>query len=237
VVSGPPADPPRAALVLLAAGHGTRLGQETNKVLLPLAGRPVFTWALHRAATLPHICAVVLVVRAVDEPSVRATLARELAEQDLTVITGGASRHESEWKAMCALRPSIEAGATDVVVIHDAARPLASVALFREVIGTAQRYGGAIPVIDQPTLVSLQPDSTPVDQRTVIVQTPQAFRAGPLLAAHTAAQGADFVGTDTASCVQRFTDLPLRCVRGEDRNIKITFAEDLLLAERLLARS
>jgi 2-C-methyl-D-erythritol 4-phosphate cytidylyltransferase len=69
------------------------------------------------------------------------------------------------------------------------------------------------------------------------VQTPQAFRALPLLEAYERARRDGFVGTDTASCVERYTDIAVRCVPGDARNIKITFPEDLLLAERLLAKA
>ncbi len=235
----PPTEPPtpRAALVLLAAGEGRRVGHDTNKVLLPLAGRRVFTWAARWATTLPHIGQVVLVIRDGDQESVRAALARELPDTDVLVVTGGSSRHESEWKALCALRPAIEGGETDVVVIHDAARPLASAELFRDVIEAAARHGGALPVIDQPALTHLHADDAPVTDRTVAVQTPQAFRAGPLLEAYATAERDGFVGTDTASCVERYTDVPVHCVSGDARNIKITFPEDLFLAERLLAKA
>jgi 2-C-methyl-D-erythritol 4-phosphate cytidylyltransferase len=222
---------------MLAAGEGRRVGHDTNKVLLPLAGRRVFTWAVRWATTLPHVSHVVLVVRDGDQETVRATLARELPDTEVAVVTGGSSRHESEWKALCALRPAIERGETDVVVIHDAARPLASADLFRHVIEAADRHGGALPVIDQPALTHLHPDGSPVTDRTVAVQTPQAFRAAPLLEAYSTADREGFVGTDTASCVERYTDVPVHCVRGDARNIKITFPEDLFLAERLLAKA
>jgi 2-C-methyl-D-erythritol 4-phosphate cytidylyltransferase len=222
---------------MLAAGEGRRVGHDTNKVLLPLAGRRVFTWAVRWATTLPHVSHVVLVVRDGDQETVRATLDRELPDTEVVVVTGGASRHESEWKALCALRPAIEAGETDVVVIHDAARPLASAALFRDIILAADEYGGSLPVIDQPALTALHDGGASVESRTVAVQTPQAFRAAPLLEAYTAADAEGFVGTDTASCVERYTDVPVHCVTGDARNIKITFPEDLFLAERLLAKA
>ncbi len=222
---------------MLAAGEGRRVGHDTNKVLLPLAGRRVFTWAVRWATTLAQVSQVVLVIRDGDQETVGATLARELPGLDVTVVTGGSSRHESEWKALCALRPAIEAGETDVVVIHDAARPLSSAELFADVIDAAARFGGALPVTEQPALTSLHADGEAVNERTVAVQTPQAFRAVPLLAAYTAAQSEGFVGTDTASCVERYTDLPVHCVAGDARNIKITFPEDLFLAERLLAKA
>ena len=69
------------------------------------------------------------------------------------------------------------------------------------------------------------------------MQTPQAFLAAPLLEAYRRADTDGFVGTDTASCIERYTDLPVLCVPGDGGNIKITFPEDLFLAERLLAKA
>jgi 2-C-methyl-D-erythritol 4-phosphate cytidylyltransferase len=227
----------RAALVVLAAGEGSRVGHDTNKVLLPLAGRRVFTWSIRWAHSLPQVSRVVLVIREADRDQVVRALDRELPEVEVAVVVGGATRHESEWKALQALAPSIEAGATDVVVIHDAARPLAGAQLFRDVIDAAQLYGGALPVRDQPALTTLDAGAEPEARRTVAVQTPQAFRAGPLLAAYSRADEDAFVGTDTASCVERYTDVAVRCVPGDAGNIKITFPEDLFLAERLLAKA
>ncbi len=236
-MSRPSSQPPRAALVLLAAGSGRRLGHETNKVLLPLAGRRVFTWASRWATTLPAVDSALLVVRDDDAAVVRATLDRELPDQEVLVVTGGSTRHESEWRALTALAEQIEGGRTDVVVIHDAARPLASARMFHDVITAADRFGGALPVVDQPALARLDPVGGHVHERTVAVQTPQAFRAQPLLEAYREADTEGFVGTDTASCIERYTDLPVHCVSGDARNIKITFPEDLFLAERLLAKA
>jgi 2-C-methyl-D-erythritol 4-phosphate cytidylyltransferase len=99
---------------------------------------------------------------------------------------------------------------------------------------------GAVPVLEQHGLTTLRAEAVPgVDagERAVSVQTPQAFPAGPLLAAYDQAHLDGFVGTDTASCMERYTDVPVRCVPGDARNVKITYPEDLFVAERMLARA
>ncbi len=221
---------------MLAAGEGRRTGHHTNKVLLPLAGRRVFTWSIRWARLLPYVERTLLVIREDDRDSVRATLAREVDGPPIDLVVGGDSRHASEWQALQALEPAIHAGDVDVVVIHDAARPLAGTQLFEEVIAAAAEHGGAIPVRDQGNLVGRDGDTPPGD-RVVAVQTPQAFLAAPLLAAYRQAAADGFVGTDTASCMERYTDLPVRCVPGDAGNVKITFPDDLFLAERLLAKA
>ncbi|MGZ4464001.1 MAG: IspD/TarI family cytidylyltransferase [Nocardioides sp.] len=228
--------PLRAALVLLAAGEGRRTGHATNKVLLPLSGRRVFTWSLRWAREVPGLDTSVLVIREQDRDAVSATVEREVDPPEPDVVVGGDSRHASEWAALQVLAPAIESGALDVVVIHDAARPLAGTALFAEVVSAAAEHGGAIPVREQPQLAERE-HADGVPDRVVAVQTPQAFRARPLLEAYRRAAADGFVGTDTASCMERYTDLPVHCVTGDAANIKITFPEDLFLAERLLAHA
>ena len=231
-----PTRPVRAALVLLAAGEGRRTGHATNKVLLPLSGRRVFTWSMRWARAVPGLQRSVLVIREQDRDVVTATIEREVDPPAPTVVVGGDSRHASEWAALQALAPAIEAGEIDVVVIHDAARPLAGTGLFAGVVDAAAAHGGALPVREQPGLAErVAADGVP--ERVVAVQTPQAFRAAPLLEAYRRAAADGFVGTDTASCMERYTDLEVHCVPGDARNLKITFPEDLFLAERLLARA
>jgi 2-C-methyl-D-erythritol 4-phosphate cytidylyltransferase len=221
---------------MLAAGEGRRTGHHTNKVLLPLAGRRVFTWSIRWARLLPYVERTLLVIREDDRDAVRATLAREVDGTPIDLVVGGDSRHASEWHALQALEPAINAGEVDVVVIHDAARPLAGTQLFEDVIAAAAEHGGAIPVRDQGNLVGRNGETPPGD-RVVAVQTPQAFLAAPLLAAYRQAAADGFVGTDTASCMERYTDLPVRCVPGDAGNVKNTFPDDLFLAERLLAKA
>ena len=229
--------PPRegVALVLLAAGRGTRVGADTNKVFLQLSGRRVLTWSLDSTRQLPGLVRTVLVLRDDDRAHADAVLRREARGRDILVVGGGSTRHDSELQALRALAPEIREGAVDVVVIHDAARPLAAPRLFSTVVDAARLLGGALPVLDQQGLVFL--DGTPPGTPLVTVQTPQAFHALPLLEAYEAAAADGFVGSDTAACIERYSDLQVHGVVGDAGNIKITFPEDLFLAERLLARA
>ncbi len=213
------------------------MGEQISKVFLPLSGHPVFSWSFRWAALVPAITHRLLVTAERDRQLAEQVLADEVADLGVEVIVGGKARHESELHALRALASRIERGEIDVVVIHDAARPLAGTELFAAVVDTAHRHGGAIPVRPQPALIFTEPGTGVVDKDLVTVQTPQAFRAAPLLAAYERAERDGFAGTDTASCIQRYTDLAVHCVDGPARNIKITFPEDLLLAERLLAEA
>ncbi len=213
------------------------MGDQISKVFLPLGGHPVFSWSFRWAGPVPAITYRLLVTAEQDRQLAERALADEVGDLDVGVIVGGKARHESELHALRALASRIDGGEIDVVVIHDAARPLAGTKLFATVVDKAHRHGGAIPVRPQPALIFTEPGNGVVDKDLVVVQTPQAFRAAPLLAAYEQAERDGFSGTDTASCVQRYTDLAVRCVDGPARNIKITFPEDLLLAEHLLAEA
>jgi 2-C-methyl-D-erythritol 4-phosphate cytidylyltransferase len=224
--------------VLLAAGEGRRVGAGRNKVLLPLLGAPVFTWSLRHALELPGVTQVVLVIRSEDRPEVDAGLdlvAESHPGARIWIVPGGTTRHGSEWNALKAVAGAVDAGEVDVVAIHDTARPLAEVQLFEAVVRAAHEHGGALPVRAQHALVPREGGRT-LDTALVGVQTPQAFRAAPLLDAYRQAERDGFTGTDTASCVERYTDLAIHCVPSPATNIKITFPEDVALAERLLRR-
>jgi 2-C-methyl-D-erythritol 4-phosphate cytidylyltransferase len=231
--------PPRVAAIVLAGGSGTRFGGGANKVYLPLAGEHLITWSLRAMASLPGLVRLVLVIRDEDRAMAKTLLDAEPAPVAVDLVDGGATRHESEYHALRALSPPVAAGAVDVVVIHDGARPLPSPGLVRAVVDTAARQGGAVPGIPAGDLVEVADDAT-VRRRLgtdhVRVQTPQAFAARPLLAAYDAAAADGFTGTDTSACVQRYSQASVRWVPGEVDNIKVTLPTDLAQAEAIIRR-
>ncbi len=214
-----------AAVVILAAGSGTRVGAEVNKVLLPLGDVPVLVWSLRAAFALDDVRRVVLVVRPGEQDEVAAAVAPHLGEHEVAVVAGGASRHDSEWHALQALAPEIEAGGLDVVAIHDAARPLAGAELFRATLAAAREHGGALPVVALTHVV--RRDGRREPGALAGVQTPQAFRAPELLAAYRRAAADGFRGTDTASCLEAYADVRIAAVPASARNLKITCPEDV----------
>jgi len=225
--------------IVLAAGSGTRVGHSGSKAYLPLAGRAMLVWALETLAATGGVERLVLAVRSRDLALAAEALERELPGVAVELVAGGATRHESEHQALRHLAGGIRGGAIAAVLLHDAARPLASTALAERVLAAALSCGAAVPGV--PVENVLQVDASgrlvPGDgERLVSIQTPQAFRAAPLLDAYEAAARDGFAGTDTAACVERYTDLEVAVVPGEPGNLKITFADDLLIAERLLRR-
>ncbi|OQO89305.1 2-C-methyl-D-erythritol 4-phosphate cytidylyltransferase [Saccharomonospora piscinae] len=232
---------PGAAGVVLASGAGTRVGAATNKVYLPLAGRAVVSWSLRAFARVPGLDTLVLVTRPDDDDLVRRVLSEDFdGDIEVEVVHGGSTRQRSELAALRHLRGRIESGAIDVVLLHDGARPLVGTGLIAEVLRVARERGGALPALRDDDLVALagqggQSVTAVGDDTLVRAQTPQGFRAAAVLAAYERAEAEGFVGTDTASCMERFGGLPVRWVAGEERNIKVTYPHDLALAERVLA--
>ncbi|MBC2932769.1 2-C-methyl-D-erythritol 4-phosphate cytidylyltransferase [Nocardioides sp. zg-1228] len=219
------------AVVILAAGSGSRVGAEVNKVLLPLRDVPVLAWSVRDALALPDVRRLVLVVRPEDRPPVAAAIAPHLGDREVLLVDGGATRHASEWAALRVLAADIESGEVDVVVVHDGARPLAGRGLWAAVVSAAREVGGAIPVV--PVTQLLGPDRTVVAQQVGGVQTPQAFRADAVLAAYRGADADGFEGTDTSACVSAYTDIVVAAVEGSALNLKVTFPEDVALASEL----
>jgi 2-C-methyl-D-erythritol 4-phosphate cytidylyltransferase len=225
----------RAAVVVLAAGAGTRVGAEVNKVLLPLGGVPVVARSVRTALAVTGVRRVVLVVRDGEQDAVRTAVEPFLAAEgpEVAMVTGGPTRHASEWCALSLLADDIEAGELDVVAMHDAARPLASPDLYARVLVAASERGGAIPVAPLDHLVDL--DGSALPARLVGVQTPQAFRAVDLLAGHRAARADGFEATDTAGCLAAYGGVTIVAVESDAGNLKLTVADDFVVAEGISA--
>jgi 2-C-methyl-D-erythritol 4-phosphate cytidylyltransferase len=221
-----------AAAVVLASGAGTRVGAKLNKVYLPLAGRRVVAWSLDAFQRVPGIGVLVLVIRPQDRE-----LAEEVAGDGIEIVYGGDTRQASELNALRHLAPRITGGRVDAVLLHDAARPLVHPELIGAVLARTREDGGAVPGLAADDVVGVDAGHLVAQVPGAIrVQTPQGFRAGPLLEAYEKAEREGFVGTDTSSCMERFSSLPIRWVPGAPENLKITYPHDLVAAERLLTR-
>ncbi len=207
--------------IVVAGGSGRRFGQ--LKQFADLGGRPVLEWAV--AACRPRSAGVVLVLPA-------APGGHDPHGAD-AVVAGGATRADSVRCGLAAVPSDAE-----VIVVHDAARPLASPALFAAVIDavTAGGADGAVPGVPPSDTIKAVDQSghvtSTLDRATLVaVQTPQAFRAAVLRRAH---RDAPADATDDAMLVEALGGT-VRVVPGEPGNLKITGPDDLAAAERLLA--
>jgi 2-C-methyl-D-erythritol 4-phosphate cytidylyltransferase len=219
------------ASIVLAAGSGTRFGHSMNKVWLQLNGKHIISRSLANSAASFTNVRSILVINPDDEEFAREALLKDGIPTNIEIVHGGASRHESEYNALQYLKGDIAAGKIDLVLIHDGARPLATPQIFAAIAEGAHKHGGAIPTI------ALDPHEmdTARNETVARVQTPQGFRAAQLLEAYERAAVQGFVGTDTAACMEKFfPDVKTVAVAGEVFNIKITYPQDLAIAELLV---
>lgn len=232
------AETPYAAGVVLAGGSGTRMGAGMNKAYLPLAGRRLVSWSLAAFDRVPEVGVLLLVARPEDRDLIDGVLDREVPDVPVEVVNGGTTRQDSELMALRHLSSRVKDGTVDVILLHDAARPLVSPALITDVLHAAREHGGAIPGLPGDDIITVTGDtvSGPPLDAAIRAQTPQGFLAAPLIDAYEQATRDHFIGTDTASCMERY-GLPVRWVHGDEHNLKITYPHDLTIAEQLLEAS
>lgn len=229
----------RVVAVVLGAGQGSRMGYQINKVFLPLNGKPIIIYAIETFERSPEVDEIILVAAAGEEEQLAKLVHHANCNKVCHIVRGGASRHASELCALEVLRPDIEAGNVDVVLIHDGARPFISVDKVERLITKAREEGGAIlavPLQDEERIAEV--DNENFIQRSFEgeqawkAQTPQAFQAPLLLKAYDEAKRNLFHGTDTAASVELIGG-HVAIVESDAINLKITTPQDLFLAERL----
>ena len=224
-----------AAAIVVAGGEGTRMGARINKVFMEIDGRSILERSLQLFESSPAVDQVVLVARPADLS--RCEPLRERFAKLSKVVPGGDLRHRSEFAGVRALAARIDAGEVDTVLVHDAVRPFANPHLVERLLSGLSQTVGCIPglPLGRTTVLLAEGWIAGYPRNLWSVQTPQAFQATWLLEAHNKAARQGFVGTDTASVVE-WAGGEVAVIEGEPDNIKITTPEDLVRAERILAR-
>lgn len=216
--------------IVVAAGSGTRMHSDKNKLLLPLGGCTVIEHAVRAFTRLPQIDEVIVVCRPCDLETMQALL----PDEKVTFVFGGRTRQESVRNAV----ETIEADACETVLIHDGARPLVTQEEILSALAEAKRTGAAatgvfvkdtIKVINEDYVITDTPDRSSL----VAIQTPQIFDFDLYCRAvrKAAEQKKDF--TDDCRLVENI-GVPVSVVIGEYTNLKITTPEDIALAETIL---
>jgi 2-C-methyl-D-erythritol 4-phosphate cytidylyltransferase len=229
----------RVFVILPAAGLGTRMaaGHHTPsapKQFLELAGVPILIHSLRAFAQVPQVSAMYVAVRANERDRVEAQVAEHGFSGKVSIVTGGDTRQESVANALNAL----DCDDNDIVLVHDAVRPLIDPATITRTIEAVEKHNAAIvglPALDTIKQVERTADGaiiTATIPREYIVQaqTPQGFRCGLLKSAFAEAMADGFVGTDEASIAER-AGVSVAVVPGSPANLKITQPGDLELAE------
>ncbi len=234
----------RVFVILPAAGLGTRMaaGNATPgapKQFLELRGTPILIHTLRAFTQLPSVAAVYIAVRKPEIPRLKALLESHAVGGRVHIIEGGDTRQSSVGHALAA----VEGDDDDIVLVHDAVRPLIPAAVIARTIEAVEEHGAAIvavPAVDtikqvERTAHGAIITSTIPREYVVLAQTPQGFRLGLLRRAYAEAAADGFVGTDESSIVER-AGLQVAVVPGTIENLKITQQGDLDLAEYFLSQ-
>jgi 2-C-methyl-D-erythritol 4-phosphate cytidylyltransferase len=217
----------KVSAVVVAAGAGRRFGSAKQFALL--RGREVLEWSLQAMAGHPDVDEIILVLPAGED----GTRYRERWSKIAAVVEGGERRQDS----VAAGFAGLESGPGDIVLVHDGVRPLVSREVISRVIAKAVETGAAVAAV--PVEDTIKETAGGLVVRTLErdslqrVQTPQAFRYEVLDEALRRAREGGYYGTDEAALVER-TGHPVAVVPGDPRNIKMTTAADLKIAEAWL---
>jgi 2-C-methyl-D-erythritol 4-phosphate cytidylyltransferase len=230
----------RTFAILPAAGLGTRMGAESPKQLRLLNGVPLVVFTLRRLLASADIAECLVATRGDELDSLADRIRQERFNRPVRVVRGGDSRQESVGNALEQVPPD-----GDLILVHDAVRPLVTHELVTRVIAEARACRAAIlgiPAMD--TVKEVKRASLPNDvalitatlprERVVLAQTPQVFDAALLREAFARARADGVTASDEAGLVERLGH-DVHVVLGSERNLKVTRPGDLELAEFYLA--
>ena len=219
--------------ILVAAGQGTRMGANVDKLWLEVAGRPVVAHTWKKFNDAVGVDEIILVVRVGMQAHFAELAVKFNFQKPFRLVTGGAERQDSVWNGLAAISPQ-----TRIVAIQDAARPCTAKSLIAATIQAAIETGAAVAA--QPVADTIkETDDGKIISRTVdrsklwAVQTPQTFRVDVVRRALAAAREKNLVLTDdTAAC--ELIGQPVRLVKSTSPNPKVTVPGDLPFIESLL---
>lgn len=229
----------RMAAVILAGGRGTRMGTETPKQFLEIAGKPMI-WHTLKAFEESDADELVLVAPEGGAEYCRKEIVEKYGFRKVRhIVEGGAERYDSVYAGLLALRDS----GCSLVAVQDGARCMVTPDIIRRSYEAAEQYGACVIAVPSKDTIKLADDEgfaaeTLPRQRLWTIQTPQTFRYDLCLKAYSIMMSSPETKegvTDDAMAVERFTDTKVKLVMGDYRNIKVTTKEDLAAAEAYLS--
>ncbi|AQQ51742.1 2-C-methyl-D-erythritol 4-phosphate cytidylyltransferase [Planococcus lenghuensis] len=217
--------------ILPAAGSGTRMKANKNKLLLELGGKPVFIHTLEVFEADPACRSIWLAVKP-EEQRIMEEEIKRFGLKKVYGLTGGGKERQDSVRACLEAIPACE-----VVLVHDAARPFIRQGTIRRLAETAAQEGAAIAAVKVKDTIKKAENglvSETVDRDSLwMIQTPQAFRYSLLLEATRSANEDGFLGTDESMLTERL-GYPVRIVESSYENIKITTPDDLIYGKAIL---
>ena len=218
--------------IILAGGKGKRMGSKVSKQYIELKGKPILYYTLTKFINCKEIDNIVLVLPKDEIDYCTKSILKKYSLKVDKIVEGGKERQDSVYNALKEIEDS------DIVLIHDGARPFVSNRIIEEGIKFAKLYGAAAPGVTPKDTIKIKDDfgfskETPNRNTLVSIQTPQVFKLDIIKECHEKVKNDKSVVTDDTMVVEMYNN-KVYLYEGDYTNIKVTTPEDLILAEKLV---
>ena len=218
--------------IILAGGKGRRMGSKISKQYIELKGKPILYYTLTKFINCKDIDNIVLVLPKDEIDYCTKSILKKYSLKVDKIVEGGKERQDSVYNALKEIKDS------DIVLIHDGARPFVSNRIIEEGIKFAELYGAAAPGVTPKDTIKIKDDcsfskETPNRNTLVSIQTPQVFKLEIIKECHEKVKNDKIVVTDDTMVIEMYNN-KVYLYDGDYTNIKVTTPEDLILAEKLV---
>ena len=220
--------------IILAGGKGKRMGSAISKQFIDIKGKPIIYYTLKKFSENKKIDNIIVVLPEDEVKYFKENILKKYELRINKIVIGGKERQDSVYNALKSLKNS----STDIVLIHDGARPFISERIINEGIKFAEIYGAAAPGVMPKDTIKVKNEKnfsidTPNRVNLVSIQTPQVFKFDEILECHEKIRYNGEKVTDDTMVVEKY-GYSVYLYDGEYTNIKVTTPEDLILAERFI---
>ena len=220
--------------IILAGGKGKRMGSAISKQFIDIKGKPIIYYTLKKFSENKKIDNIIVVLPEDEVKYFKENILKKYELRINKIVIGGKERQDSVYNALKSLKNS----STDIVLIHDGARPFISERIINEGIKFAEIYGAAAPGVMPKDTIKVKNEKnfsidTPNRANLVSIQTPQVFKFDEIFECHEKIRYNGEMVTDDTMVVEKY-GYSVYLYDGEYTNIKVTTPEDLILAERLI---
>lgn len=218
--------------IILAGGKGKRMGSKISKQYIELKGKPILYYTLTKFINCKEIDNIVLVLPKDEIEYCTKSILEKYSLKVDKIVEGGKERQDSVYNALNEIENS------DIVLIHDGARPFVSNKIIEDGIKFARLYGAAAPGVTPKDTIKVKDESgfskeTPNRNTLVSIQTPQVFKLDIIKECHKKVKNDKIAVTDDTMVIEMYNN-KVYLYEGDYTNIKVTTPEDLILAEKLV---
>lgn len=223
----------KVSAIILAGGKGKRMKANISKQFIMLKDKPILYYTLYRFIKNPNVDNIVLVLPKDEIEYCKKNIIEKYNLKIDFIVEGGAERQDSVYNGLKALED------TDIVLIHDGARPFVSNKIIEEGIQKAIEFGGAAPGVMPKDTIKIKDSNSfskeTLDRSTLVaIQTPQVFKFSEIIKCHKKIKKDNITVTDDTMVYEMYGN-KVYLYDGDYENIKITTPEDLLLGEKILS--